>query len=728
QPTSTSSKTLGKPRANGDLSKDHLIAGGVAGAVSRTVVSPLERMKILFQVQGPQMSAYQGVFPTLLKMWREEGFLGFLRGNGTNVIRIIPYSATQFAAYEKYKRLLLEEGKEELDAKRRLTAGALAGITSVSCTYPLDIVRTRLSVQSASLGCVGSQNKLPGIWMTMKIIYKTEGGIRALYRGLSPTLMGVAPYVALNFHSYEVLRKYFTPENKTSPPVAQKLLCGALAGTFAQTMTYPLDVLRRRMQVTGMGLVGYNYRNTWDAVTQRLPLVSALLLTKHARKEWVYHNKSRASLSWENDDNFLMDFNLNRLWTVLWIEPFNECIIFSRNLGSMLVVILSETIAFLDIVGEIHNFTAITFTPVSSIQNKKRISSDKSNSSAIPGQVSILKDRDLRPYWNKQATEFVLFDKHELLQDTLPINTSYLLSTRASEQAKSARVKRQQLIANFGDGRYSQLYTINQGVLEPSSKATLEAVQEKTLMNTKTRNAKKLQYGTSESLLRGIKDKASAIINEAVDEVLIAKEDLTTVLDNHKALYPLHSKKRGIIIDGSFSQDNEVCLRIQDSKHLRETQADDSVHVVSINPGVCMRFKWYSIGRHPMKYIVRICKYLDDPISQKGKLLASSSKRKVKMTQRLVKAIFRMRRKVIRRQNESYRKSAKFFTSEFDAIVIPSFGVSDMLNRKTRKTTRKIVQKMLCCVLSLSTTSDHQGRGIRVPCYYPERSLHIQEF
>ncbi|RIB20826.1 mitochondrial carrier domain-containing protein [Gigaspora rosea] len=247
----------------------HLIAGGIAGAVSRTVVSPLERMKILFQIQGVN-AAYSGIGPTLVKMWREEGVIGFLRGNGTNVVRIVPYSATQFAAYEKYKRLLLEEGKKELDALRRLTAGALAGITSVACTYPLDIVRTRLSVQSASLSGNEGQKKLPGIASTMKIIYVTEGGIVALYRGLGPTLLGVAPYVALNFHSYEVLRKYFTPVDQTSPPVAQKLLCGALAGSFAQTITYPLDVLRRRMQVTGMKELEYQYKNTWDALTQLL--------------------------------------------------------------------------------------------------------------------------------------------------------------------------------------------------------------------------------------------------------------------------------------------------------------------------------------------------------------------------------------------------------------------------------------------------------------------------
>ena len=81
------------------------IAGGVAGAVSRTIVSPLERMKILFQIQGPGTASYTGVWSTLAKMWREEGWRGFMRGNGTNCIRIVPYSAVQFAAYTTYKRV-----------------------------------------------------------------------------------------------------------------------------------------------------------------------------------------------------------------------------------------------------------------------------------------------------------------------------------------------------------------------------------------------------------------------------------------------------------------------------------------------------------------------------------------------------------------------------------------------------------------------------------------------
>lgn len=79
-------------------------AGGIAGAVSRTVVSPLERLKILFQVQSVGRDAYQmSIGKALAKMWREEGVKGFMAGNGTNCIRIVPYSAVQFGAYNLYK-------------------------------------------------------------------------------------------------------------------------------------------------------------------------------------------------------------------------------------------------------------------------------------------------------------------------------------------------------------------------------------------------------------------------------------------------------------------------------------------------------------------------------------------------------------------------------------------------------------------------------------------------
>lgn len=78
----------------------------MAGAVSRTIVSPLERLKILYQIQSAGREEYKmSVWKALVKMGREEGWRGFMRGNGTNCIRIIPYSAVQFGSYNFYKRV-----------------------------------------------------------------------------------------------------------------------------------------------------------------------------------------------------------------------------------------------------------------------------------------------------------------------------------------------------------------------------------------------------------------------------------------------------------------------------------------------------------------------------------------------------------------------------------------------------------------------------------------------
>ncbi|KAF3394999.1 60S ribosomal protein L18-B [Talaromyces pinophilus] len=246
------------------------IAGGVAGAVSRTIVSPLERLKILLQIQSVGREEYRlSIWKALVKMRKEEGWRGFMRGNGTNCIRIIPYSAVQFGSYNFYKKFIEATPGADLNPVQRLYCGALAGITSVTVTYPLDIVRTRLSIQSASFADLGKRKageKLPGMFETMVSMYRNEGGTLALYRGIVPTVAGVAPYVGLNFMVYESVRVYLTPEGEKNPSPARKLLAGAISGAVAQTCTYPFDVLRRRFQINTMTGMGYQYKSIWDAI------------------------------------------------------------------------------------------------------------------------------------------------------------------------------------------------------------------------------------------------------------------------------------------------------------------------------------------------------------------------------------------------------------------------------------------------------------------------------
>lgn len=100
----------------------------------------------------------------------------------------------------------------DLSPIRRLVCGGAAGITSVIITYPLDIVRTRLSIQSASFAALGKREageRLPGMFRTMVLMHKNEGGIFALYRGIVPTVAGVAPYVSLNFSLYLFIHSFF---------------------------------------------------------------------------------------------------------------------------------------------------------------------------------------------------------------------------------------------------------------------------------------------------------------------------------------------------------------------------------------------------------------------------------------------------------------------------------------------------------------------------------------
>ncbi|KAD6453563.1 hypothetical protein R6Q59_015413 [Mikania micrantha] len=235
-----------------------LVAGGVAGGVSRTAVAPLERMKILLQVQNPHAMKYNGTIQGLKYIWRTEGLRGMFKGNGTNCARIVPNSAVKFFSYEEASKGILwlyrqQPGNEdaELTPLLRLGAGACAGIIAMSATYPMDLVRGRLTVQTDK-----STSQYRGIAHAFTTVLREEGP-RALYKGWLPSVIGVIPYVGLNFAVYESLKDYlvktrpFGLVEDTELSVTTKLACGAVAGTVGQTVAYPLDVIRRRMQMVG---------------------------------------------------------------------------------------------------------------------------------------------------------------------------------------------------------------------------------------------------------------------------------------------------------------------------------------------------------------------------------------------------------------------------------------------------------------------------------------------
>jgi solute carrier family 25 protein 16 len=211
-----------------------------------------------------------GVMRSLSCILKTEGARGFYKGNGASVLRIVPYAALHFAAYEQYRHWIIDGYPAAgTGPVVDLLAGSLAGGTAVLCTYPLDLARTRLAYQVNGQGdSLSCKAVLPAPYKGIKDVCTSvfqEGGIRCLYRGVCPTLYGILPYAGLKFFVYETLKANLSAE--AEPPLSAKLACGAVAGVVGQTVTYPLDVVRRQMQVQSENaLVGAQYKGTLDGL------------------------------------------------------------------------------------------------------------------------------------------------------------------------------------------------------------------------------------------------------------------------------------------------------------------------------------------------------------------------------------------------------------------------------------------------------------------------------
>ncbi|ESQ46637.1 hypothetical protein EUTSA_v10000186mg [Eutrema salsugineum] len=219
-----------------------LLSGAVAGAISRTAVAPLETIRTHLMVGSGGESTTE-VFRDIMK---HEGWRGLFRGNLVNVIRVAPARAVELFVFETVNKKLApklgEESKIPIPAS--LLAGACAGVSQTLLTYPLELVKTRLTIQ---------RGVYKGILDAFVKIIREEGPTE-LYRGLAPSLIGVVPYAATNYFTYDSLRKaYREVMKKESIGNVETLLIGSLAGALSSTATFPLEVARKHMQVGAVG-------------------------------------------------------------------------------------------------------------------------------------------------------------------------------------------------------------------------------------------------------------------------------------------------------------------------------------------------------------------------------------------------------------------------------------------------------------------------------------------
>lgn len=242
------------------------VAGGISAAVSKTAVAPIERVKLLLQVQHVQKNLspdkqYKGMVDCFVRIPKEQGFLAFWRGNLANVIRYFPTQALNFAFKDKYKQIFLGGVDKNKQFWRyflgNLASGGAAGATSLCFVYPLDFARTRLA---ADIGKTGAEREFSGLGNCLTKIFKSDGLV-GLYRGFGVSVQGIIIYRAAYFGFFDTA-KGMLPDPKNTPFLISWAIAQTVT-TVAGIVSYPFDTVRRRMMMQS-GRADKLYKNTID--------------------------------------------------------------------------------------------------------------------------------------------------------------------------------------------------------------------------------------------------------------------------------------------------------------------------------------------------------------------------------------------------------------------------------------------------------------------------------
>jgi solute carrier family 25 phosphate transporter 23/24/25/41 len=233
--------TMSSPAAQGFKL---IYAGAIAGVISRTCCAPLEMVSTVMMCRG---QASQSMWLELTSAYKKAGVAGLFKGNGANCLKVAPSRGMQFLVYEFVKQHMVTTGflvasaGAPLNAGARLFAGGIAGMAAAALVYPLEVVKTMLTLYPED--CKGVRD---GLRKAMQ-----NGGLPGMYRGLMPTLVAMFPYVGVEFMVYETLKRRWLMMFG-APTTMVLLLLGAIGGAAAQTSAHPLDVVRRRMQMQSM--------------------------------------------------------------------------------------------------------------------------------------------------------------------------------------------------------------------------------------------------------------------------------------------------------------------------------------------------------------------------------------------------------------------------------------------------------------------------------------------
>lgn len=233
---------------------DVMFAGAASGFITRATCQPLDVLKIRFQLQVEPIShiassKYRSIPQAISLVCKEEGFKALWKGHIPAQLLSVVYGLVQFWGFEV---LTKKAHMAQLDVHYKplvnFSCGAISGCSATLASFPFDVVRTRLIAQS------DNKRIYSGVLQAFSHIFRNEG-IFVFYRGILPTFIQVAPHAGVQFMCYKLfdgMYRSFVNIDSSTYSLSGTVISGSLAGLVAKTSIYPLDLVKKRMQVQGI--------------------------------------------------------------------------------------------------------------------------------------------------------------------------------------------------------------------------------------------------------------------------------------------------------------------------------------------------------------------------------------------------------------------------------------------------------------------------------------------
>jgi len=242
------------PRSKLEQLSSDILIGGSIGAVSKTVMAPVERVKLLLQTMDSQpdvisgkVARYTGMGDCFARVSKDQGVLAFWRGNLVNCLRYAPQQGSALAFNDLINNMFPKYDSntqfwQSLSSK--LFSGGLAGAVANTICYPFDFARTRLASDLKA-----GQGQFNGIWDCIATTVRKQG-LTGLYTGWSVTVIGAFVYRAGQlglFKQIQDMNPYAS--DRGSIGVFSSFVAVTAARTAIMPFNYPFDTVRRRMML-----------------------------------------------------------------------------------------------------------------------------------------------------------------------------------------------------------------------------------------------------------------------------------------------------------------------------------------------------------------------------------------------------------------------------------------------------------------------------------------------